>query len=184
MQITIVQTEIERAIIDWIRAQGIQFDGAMPEMNIVASRGKEGITASFDVPLSIMAELGGALLEELPSKALPEEVLEAFKEPVPKKATVAPKKAAPVAMAPKKAPKPIVDNTPLVEEEEPVPEHTPLDATDPFADEMPLPSGSESLFGEAAADAEEAAENQEDIFGSEEETDDPELATADNLFAS
>ena len=86
MQITLIQSEIEQALKNYINDIMSVKDGMEIEIQLKATRGEEGTTAIIDiVPQKPKAARGGRSSGEVPAKA----------EPV--KAAAAPAKAEPVA---------------------------------------------------------------------------------------
>ena len=121
MQITLEQAEIEVAVQNYIKDQGLSFE-ADPNISFTAGRGSTGITAAIDLTCSSV-NFGPGTIEKLPNK---EKDTKAFTEPVLEKPVkaVAPKKK---KTTPKKRTEPLAA---LEEEKEVTVEET--ESVDPF----------------------------------------------------
>ena len=134
MQITLEQTEIEEAVVAYVRSLGMSFTEE-PKINFTAGRGSTGITAGIDLTLTdAIAAMGPAEVTVLAKKPLTD--LAPAKEPVKKAATKAKPKAAPAPEPQEAAPEvataksgseslfgaseeeDLVEEEPLVEEED------------------------------------------------------------------
>lgn len=99
MQITLIQSEIEQALKNYINDIMSVKDGMEIEIQLKATRGEEGTTAIIDiVPQKPKAVRGSRTSGEIPAKA----------EPV--KAATSPAKAEPAQAAAEADPEPVVES--------------------------------------------------------------------------
>lgn len=126
MKFTLVQSEIEQAIQDYIGKVITVKDGATVTVDLKNTRGTDGITAEVDVSLAPLTGVASAPVA-----------------PVKREAAPAPAAAKPVAETP--APAPVVDEpTPEVIGQAPVaPEDAPQEPTIP--DDEPAPFENEEV---------------------------------------
>ena len=99
MQITLIQSEIEQALKNYINDIMSVKDGMEIEIQLKATRGEEGTTAIIDiVPQKPKAIRGSRTSGEIPAK------------PEPVKAAATPAKAEPVQAAVEAEPEPVVES--------------------------------------------------------------------------
>ena len=99
MQITLIQSEIEQALKNYINDIMSVKDGMEIEIQLKATRGEEGTTAIIDiVPQKPKASRGGRTSGEIPAK------------PEPVKAAAAPVKAEPAQAVAEAAPEPVAES--------------------------------------------------------------------------
>lgn len=132
MQITLIQSEIEQALKNYINDIMSVKDGMEIEIQLKATRGEEGTTAIIDiVPQKPKAARGGRTSGEVPAKA----------EPV--KATAAPAKAEPAQAVAESVAEAEADDAEQVAEQAQEPEAlepAPVEAEQAPAEEAPRKS--------------------------------------------
>lgn len=127
MQITLIQSEIEQALKNYINDIMSVKDGMEIEIQLKATRGEEGTTAIIDiVPQKPKAARGGRTSGEIPAKA----------EPV--KATAAPVKAEPAQAVAESVAEAEADDAEQVAEQ--AQEPAPVEAEQAPAEEAPRKS--------------------------------------------
>ena len=135
MQITLIQSEIEQALKNYINDIMSVKDGMEIEIQLKATRGEEGTTAIIDiVPQKPKAARGGRTSGEVPAKA----------EPV--KAAAAPAKAEPAPAVAEAEPEPVAESVAEAEADdaeqvaEQAQEPAPVEAEQAPAEEAPRKS--------------------------------------------